>query len=104
MKNELIEKINKIDNTLHLDNNQVVGLTDSDGNFGVWHHVDKFSPIFLFKVSLRDYSVKLLIALLSHFKVGKIRLENEATGSLMYAVTNRKELREVIIPFLISTP
>ena len=44
------------------------------------------------------------MALLSHFKVGKIRLENEATGSLMYAVTNRKELREVIIPFFDKYP
>lgn len=104
-KNELIYNTNNFDYSKYrLDNNQVIGLIDSDGNFSVWQRKDKFSPIFIFKVSQRDYSVELLKALKAHFKVGHIRLENEKTGSLMYAVTDRNDLRNVIIPFIDKFP
>lgn len=53
----------------------------------------------MFKVTQRDYSVELLKALKAHFKVGKIRLENAKTGSLMYIVTNLEDIKNVIIPF-----
>jgi hypothetical protein len=34
-KNKLIEQTNKIDTSLYLADDQVVGLIDSDGNFSV---------------------------------------------------------------------
>jgi hypothetical protein len=46
----------------------------------------------------------MLRALKIKFGVGLIRLENETTGSLMYAVTDRKDLKNVIIPFLDANP
>jgi hypothetical protein len=88
----------------HLDNNQVVGLVDSDGYFGVWRRTDRNSPMFIFKVSQRDYSKELLMALKAHLKVGNIRLENEKNGTLMFAVGDLNELKEVIIPFFDKYP
>lgn len=103
--NELIHNVNNFDySKYHLDNHQVVGLVDSDGYFGVWQRTGKNSPMFIFKVSQRDYSVELLKALKAHFGVGNIRLENDKNGTLMYAVSDRNHLKNVIIPFFDKNP
>lgn len=106
-ENELMCSLNDFDTSnYYLDNNQVVGLVDSDGNFSVRQHsnTNTFSPIFIFRVSQRDHSVKLLQALKAHFKVGQIGIENKETNSLVYSVTSRKDLINVIVPFFDQHP
>jgi len=76
-----------------LDPYQITGLVDSEGHFSF--DIRNRSINFLFKVSQRDYSVRLLEAIKYYFNSqGQINMDNEKLGTLQYNI-----ILEILILF-----
>ena len=92
-------------NRIKLNPNQIVGLIDSEGHFSFWIDTKTLSIIFLFKLSQREYSIDLLLAIKDYFNnQGEINIDNEKNGTLQYCIRNKKTLLQLIIPFLDQYP
>lgn len=83
----------------------VVGLVDGDGSFGF--HLQKrnnLSVLFEFKITSHYYSVDVLLAIQDFFGCGSVVIDNREDKTLKFHVTNRKDIKQFIIPVFDSHP
>jgi len=106
--NSKSEDINNNDED-KLDPNYVNGITDGEGNFYIsiykdkrWNNKEQIR--FYYKVTQRDYSVKMLNKLQTFFNCGKVIIQDKKTKAMKFEINNLKHIELIVIPHFVKYP
>lgn len=92
-----------------LDPNYVNGITDGEGNFYIsiykdkrWNNKEQIR--FYYKVTQRDYSIKMLNKLQKFFNCGSVVIENKNLKTMRFVINNLKHIELIVIPHFEKYP
>jgi hypothetical protein len=82
----------------------VTGITDSEGNFSINYNSKSKKISASFKVTQKDHSLIILVALKDFFACGNINIDNRKFNAFKFTVSKLSDLTNIIIPHFDKYP